>query len=96
MKNVRGENDIEAALRRLDRLTSDEGRATAARTLEVVCGLVRHRRVVLNGEKPYLCRFFLLLNVHTLQTQTETIQQPVSRILWVCFKLASDNGRIQV
>jgi hypothetical protein len=58
VKNVRGENDIEAALRRLDRLTSDEGRATAAQTLEVVCGLVRHRRVVLDGEKPYLCHFF--------------------------------------
>ncbi|KAN0111307.1 hypothetical protein V8E52_008582 [Russula decolorans] len=33
----------EAALRRLDRLTSDEGRATAAQTLEAVYGLVRHR-----------------------------------------------------
>ncbi len=51
MKDIRGENDIEAALRRLDRLTSDEGRATAAQTLEVVCGLVRHRKVVLDGEK---------------------------------------------
>jgi len=51
VKNFRGENDIDAALRRLDRLTSDEGRATAAHTLEVVYGLVRHRRVVLDGEK---------------------------------------------
>jgi hypothetical protein len=50
VKNVRGENEIEAALRRLDRLTSDEGRATAAQTLQVVCGLVRNRRVVLDGE----------------------------------------------
>ena len=30
MKNIRGENEMEAALRRLDRLTSDEGLATAA------------------------------------------------------------------
>jgi hypothetical protein len=51
VKNIRGENEMEAALRRLDRLTSDEGRATAAQTLQVVCGLVRHRRVVLDGEK---------------------------------------------
>ncbi len=58
MKDIRGENDIEAALRRLDRLTSDEGRATAAQTLEVVCGLVRHRKVVLDGEKALCC--FLL------------------------------------
>jgi hypothetical protein len=42
---------MEAALRRLDRLTSDEGRATAAQTLEAVYGLVRHRRVVLDGAK---------------------------------------------
>ena len=53
MKKIRGENEIEAALRRLDRLTSDEGRVTAAQTLEVVYGLVRHRvrGVVLDGEK---------------------------------------------
>ena len=36
MKRVRGENDIEAALQRLDRLTQDEVRATAAQTLQVV------------------------------------------------------------
>lgn len=54
MKNVRGKNEIEAALRRLDRLTLDEGRATGAQTLEVVYGLVRHRKVVLDGEKALL------------------------------------------
>jgi hypothetical protein len=51
VKSIRGENEMEAALRRLDRLTSDEGRATAAQTLEVVYGIVRHRRAVLDGEK---------------------------------------------
>ena len=59
MKNVRGENDIEAALRRLDRLTSDEGRATAAQTLEVVYGLVQQRRVVMDGEKSQLVPFIV-------------------------------------
>ena len=58
VKKVRGENEIEAALRRLDRLTLDEGRATAAQTLEVVYDLVRHRvrGVILDGEKalPYV------------------------------------------
>ena len=60
MKKVRGENEIKVALRRLDRLTSDEGRATAAQTLEVVYGLVRHRvrRVVLDGEKALPCAVF--------------------------------------
>jgi hypothetical protein len=50
VKKLRGEKDIEATLQRLDRLTLDEARATAAQTLEVVCGLVRHRRVVMDGE----------------------------------------------
>jgi hypothetical protein len=53
VKKLRGENEIEATLQRLDRLTLDEVRATAAQTLEVVCGLVRHhRRVLMDGEKP--------------------------------------------
>lgn len=51
MKKLRGENDIEEVLRRLDRLTLDESRATAAQTLEVVYGLVQQRRVVMDGEK---------------------------------------------
>ena len=46
-----GENDIEAVLQRLDRLTLDEARATGAQTLEIVYGLVQHRRVVLDGKK---------------------------------------------
>ena len=36
MKKVRGENEIEGALQRLDRLTQDEGLATGAQTLQVV------------------------------------------------------------
>ena len=56
MKKLRGENDIEATLQRLDRLTLDEARATAAQTLEVVYDLVQHRRVVMDGEK--LVSFF--------------------------------------
>ena len=50
MKKLRGENEIEATLQRLDRLTLDEARATAAQTLEVVYGLVRHRKVVMDGK----------------------------------------------
>ena len=53
MKKIRGDNEIEATLQRLDRLTLDEVRATAAQTLEVVYGLVRHRRVLMDGENPY-------------------------------------------
>ena len=58
MKKLRGENDIEATLERLDRLTLDEVRATAAQTIEVVYGLVWHRRVVMNGNKLLPVPFF--------------------------------------
>ncbi len=51
MKKIWGENDVEAILHRLDRLTLDETRATAAQTLEVVNGLVQHRRDVMDGKK---------------------------------------------
>ena len=61
MKKLRGEKDVEAILQRLDRLTLDEVRATAAQTLEVVYDLIRHRRVVMDGEKflphPFFARF---------------------------------------
>ena len=55
MKKLRGENDIETILQRLDRLTLDESRATAAQTLEVVYGLVRNRKVVMDGEFYWSC-----------------------------------------
>jgi hypothetical protein len=45
-----GENEVEAALQRLDRLTHDEARATAAQTLEVVYHLVQNMGLVMNGE----------------------------------------------
>jgi hypothetical protein len=63
MKKLRGENDIEATLQRLDRLTLDEVRATAAQTLEAVHGLIRYRRIIMDGEKMLL--FCSLLTVHT-------------------------------
>ena len=51
VKKILGENDIDAILQRLDRLTLDEARATGAQTLHVVYSLVQHRRVVLDGKK---------------------------------------------
>jgi hypothetical protein len=50
IKKILGENEIEAVLYRLDRLTLDEARATGAQTLEIVYGLVQHRRVIMDGE----------------------------------------------
>ncbi len=50
VKKLLGEKDVEAILQRLDRLTQDEARMTAAQTLEVVCGFVQNMRVVMDGE----------------------------------------------
>jgi hypothetical protein len=49
MKKLLGENEVEAVLQRLDRLTQDEARAAAAQTLDVVYGLVQNMKVVIEG-----------------------------------------------
>jgi hypothetical protein len=51
VKKLQREKEVEAVVYRLDRLSLDEARATAAQTLEVVYDLVRHRKVVMGGEK---------------------------------------------
>jgi hypothetical protein len=51
VKKLLGENEIEAVLQRLDRLTLDEARTTAEQILEVVFGLMQNMRVVIDGEK---------------------------------------------
>jgi hypothetical protein len=44
-------------LQRLDRLTLDEARITAAQTLEVVYGLFQYMKVVMDGEQIHqFCR----------------------------------------
>jgi len=48
-KKLLGEKHFEAVLQRLDRLTVDEARTTAAQTLEVVYGLVQNMRAVVDG-----------------------------------------------
>jgi hypothetical protein len=48
-KKILGESDVEAILRRLDRLTQEEARVTAAYTLEVVHGLFNHLKEVMDG-----------------------------------------------
>ncbi|KAH8980477.1 hypothetical protein EDB92DRAFT_2107208 [Lactarius akahatsu] len=52
-KKLLGESEIEAILRRLDRLTQEEGRMTMTQTLEVVCGLVNTVKVVLDGMQSF-------------------------------------------
>jgi len=54
VKKLLGENDVGAVLQRLDRLTQDEARTTAAQTLEVVYGLVQNMRDVLDCEQIHM------------------------------------------
>ena len=48
-KKLMGEKDIESVLDRLDRLTIEESKITAAQTLDVVCRLVNKMQVVMEG-----------------------------------------------
>ena len=48
-KKLLGESEIEAALQRLDRLTLDEARMTITQTLQVIHGLVKNMKVVMDG-----------------------------------------------
>jgi hypothetical protein len=45
------ENDVEVILQRLDRLTQEEARTTATQTLEVVYGLMKNIKVVMDGAR---------------------------------------------
>jgi hypothetical protein len=53
-KKLLGENDIEAVLQRLDRLTMEESRMTATQTMEVVYGLFNNMKVVMDGAETLL------------------------------------------
>jgi hypothetical protein len=82
MGKLRGEKDIEATIQRLDRLTLDEVRVTAAQTLEVVCGLVQNKRAIMDGEN-LICPFLPLLHAECshLQTQKGANRKLGSRVL---------------
>ena len=53
VKKLFGEKDTEAVLERLNRLTQEEAKLTAAQTLQVVHGLVQDMRVATDGEQIY-------------------------------------------
>ena len=54
VKKLLGDNEVEAVLQRLDRLTQDEARTTAAQTLEVVYGLMQNMKVFMDGEQTHM------------------------------------------
>ena len=53
VKKFFGEKDIEAVLQRLDRLTQDEARMTAAQTLGVIYGLVQNLREFVDSKQTH-------------------------------------------
>jgi hypothetical protein len=53
---------VEAVLQRLDRLTQEEARTTATQMLEVVYGLVKNIKVVMDGAR-CLLSLYAVLNV---------------------------------
>ena len=53
---------MEAVLQRLDRLTQEEAKTTATQTLEVVYGLVKNIKVVMDGAHSLLF-FYAVLNI---------------------------------
>ena len=53
MKKLFGENKVQAALQRLDRLTQDEGRAAMAQAFAVVCDLDQNVKAVMDSEQAF-------------------------------------------
>ena len=51
VKRVFRQKDIEAVLQRLDRLTQEEARTTAAQSLEVIYGLIQNMSMVMDSEQ---------------------------------------------
>lgn len=53
LMKIFGEKNVEAVLRRLDRLTQDEARMTAAQTLGVIYGIVQNMREIMDGKQTH-------------------------------------------
>jgi hypothetical protein len=62
-KKILGENDVEAVLQRLDRLTREEAQTTATQALELVYGLVKNIKVVMDGARSSLTSSYAVLIV---------------------------------
>jgi hypothetical protein len=67
VKKLFGENEVEEVLQKLDRLTLEEARATAAQSLEAVYGLVQNMRAIMDGEQIPL-GILLVVEQHAFQT----------------------------
>ena len=74
VKKLFGENEIEAVLQRLDRLTQDEARVTTALALEVVYGLSQNMNVVMDSTSIHLFvnRWLLTRSIFPLDSNAST------------------------
>lgn len=60
-KKLLAENDVQAMLQRLDRLTTEESRMTATQIMEVVYSLFSNMKMVMDGREMSLDLFFSVL-----------------------------------
>ena len=60
-KKLLGDDDIKDVLWRLDRLTQEEAQVAVTQTLEVVQGLVRNIKVVMDGMSEHNCPVAFLI-----------------------------------
>jgi hypothetical protein len=77
-KKLFGDNDIEDILQRLDRLTHDEARTTAAQTLGVVYGLLKKMNTYFDGgQSRFGCHSLIELRSldGNLKASTNNIQE---------------------
>ena len=72
VKKLLGEKEIEATLQRIDRLTQDEARTTAAETLKVVHSLVQGMRGAMDCEQ-YCAGLVILCQLITLPSRWQSI-----------------------
>ena len=87
-KTFLGEKDIESVVHRLDRLTLEESKITAAQTLDVVCRLVNKMQVVMEGthDASSISMSTCVIRDYNLvdgKTSTDDIRQTLSEPGWI-------------
>lgn len=93
-KKLLGENDIESVLQRLDRLTTEESRMTAAQTMQVVQGLFNNVKMVMDGmpafaNMPPRCIEFCPIDG---RSSTDKIQRALSALILPVHVTVADRG----
>jgi hypothetical protein len=83
-KTFLGEKDIKSVLDRLDRLTLEESKITAAQTLDVVCRLVNKMQVVMEGAHRQYVRVHAWYETNLVdgKASTDDIRQTLGESGW--------------